>query len=78
MFTLLVDFPAVAAPKAVTAPPCCMCNCKGTLQAILREMRSMRRLMQITKGQTPTPHVPSVSNGWRKSGKSNVTVIFWP
>eukprot|EP00066_Takifugu_rubripes_P016006 XP_011605272.1 PREDICTED: BEN domain-containing protein 7 [Takifugu rubripes] len=25
--------------------PCCMCNCKGTLQAILREMRVMRRLM---------------------------------
>lgn len=78
MFTLLVDFPAAAAPKAVPASPCCMCNCRGTLQAILREMRAMRRLMQITKGQTLIPHVPAVNNGRRKGRKSNVTVIFWP
>uniref|UniRef100_A0A667XW44 BEN domain containing 7 n=1 Tax=Myripristis murdjan TaxID=586833 RepID=A0A667XW44_9TELE len=31
--------------------PCCMCNCKGTLQAILQELRTMRRLMQTQKGQ---------------------------
>uniref|UniRef100_A0A3P8S3Y2 BEN domain containing 7 n=1 Tax=Amphiprion percula TaxID=161767 RepID=A0A3P8S3Y2_AMPPE len=31
--------------------PCCMCNCKGTLQAILQELRAMRRLMQTQKGQ---------------------------
>lgn len=74
--TLLVNFPAAAEPKAEPASPCCMCNCKGTLQAILREMRTMRRLMQITKGQTLIPRVPSVNNGWRKSRKSNVTVIF--
>uniref|UniRef100_A0A3P8S028 BEN domain containing 7 n=1 Tax=Amphiprion percula TaxID=161767 RepID=A0A3P8S028_AMPPE len=30
--------------------PCCMCNCKGTLQAILQELRAMRRLMQTQKG----------------------------
>uniref|UniRef100_A0A3P9CW24 BEN domain containing 7 n=1 Tax=Maylandia zebra TaxID=106582 RepID=A0A3P9CW24_9CICH len=29
--------------------PCCMCNCKGTLQAILQELRGMRRLMQNQK-----------------------------
>ncbi|CAG11362.1 unnamed protein product, partial [Tetraodon nigroviridis] len=29
--------------------PCCMCNCKSTLQAILREMRTMRRLMMTQK-----------------------------
>ncbi|XP_038155949.1 BEN domain-containing protein 7 [Cyprinodon tularosa] len=30
--------------------PCCMCNCKGTLQAILHELRAMRRIMQNQKG----------------------------
>ncbi|XP_036962909.1 BEN domain-containing protein 7 isoform X3 [Acanthopagrus latus] len=36
-------------PPAVPEAPCCMCNCKGTLQAILQEMRAMRRLMQTQK-----------------------------
>lgn len=45
------DSPADVVPPAVPEPPCCMCNCKGTLQAILREMRAMRRLMQTQKGQ---------------------------
>uniref|UniRef100_A0A3B5QK23 BEN domain containing 7 n=1 Tax=Xiphophorus maculatus TaxID=8083 RepID=A0A3B5QK23_XIPMA len=36
---------------AVPETPCCMCNCKGTLQAILHELRAMRRLMQTQKGQ---------------------------
>ncbi|XP_076589576.1 BEN domain-containing protein 7 isoform X1 [Chaetodon auriga] len=40
---------ADAVPPAVPEPPCCMCNCKGTLQAILQEMRAMRRLMQTQK-----------------------------
>uniref|UniRef100_M3ZR61 BEN domain containing 7 n=2 Tax=Xiphophorus maculatus TaxID=8083 RepID=M3ZR61_XIPMA len=35
---------------AVPETPCCMCNCKGTLQAILHELRAMRRLMQTQKG----------------------------
>ncbi|XP_016523596.1 BEN domain-containing protein 7 isoform X2 [Poecilia formosa] len=35
---------------AVPEIPCCMCNCKGTLQAILHELRAMRRLMQTQKG----------------------------
>lgn len=33
-----------------------MCNCKGTLQAILREMRVMRRLMMTQKGQLNKNH----------------------
>uniref|UniRef100_A0A3Q1H721 BEN domain-containing protein n=1 Tax=Anabas testudineus TaxID=64144 RepID=A0A3Q1H721_ANATE len=37
--------------KEVNETPCCMCNCKGTLQAILQELRAMRRLMQTQKGQ---------------------------
>ncbi|XP_059191703.1 BEN domain-containing protein 7 [Centropristis striata] len=36
-------------PPAVLEAPCCMCNCKGTLQAILQELRAMRRLMQTQK-----------------------------
>uniref|UniRef100_H3C469 Si:ch211-220f12.4 n=1 Tax=Tetraodon nigroviridis TaxID=99883 RepID=H3C469_TETNG len=36
-------------PPAVPEVPCCMCNCKSTLQAILREMRTMRRLMMTQK-----------------------------
>uniref|UniRef100_A0A3B4UTK6 Si:ch211-220f12.4 n=1 Tax=Seriola dumerili TaxID=41447 RepID=A0A3B4UTK6_SERDU len=38
-------------PPAVPEAPCCMCNCKGTLQAILQELRAMRRMMQTQKGQ---------------------------
>ncbi|XP_010764754.1 BEN domain-containing protein 7 [Notothenia coriiceps] len=37
-------------PPAAPETPCCKCNCKGTLQAILQEMRAMRRLMQTQKG----------------------------
>ncbi|XP_037622987.1 BEN domain-containing protein 7 [Sebastes umbrosus] len=36
-------------PPAAPEAPCCMCNCKGTLQAILQELRAMRRLMQTQK-----------------------------
>ncbi|KAM7396583.1 hypothetical protein PAMP_019616 [Pampus punctatissimus] len=36
-------------PVAVPETPCCMCNCKGALQAILQELRTMRRLMQTQK-----------------------------
>ncbi|XP_029910099.1 BEN domain-containing protein 7 [Myripristis murdjan] len=36
-------------PPAASESPCCMCNCKGTLQAILQELRTMRRLMQTQK-----------------------------
>ncbi|XP_035521420.1 BEN domain-containing protein 7 [Morone saxatilis] len=43
------DDNADVVPPDVPEPPCCMCNCKGTLQAILQEMRAMRRLMQTQK-----------------------------
>uniref|UniRef100_A0A8C3A2V6 Si:ch211-220f12.4 n=1 Tax=Cyclopterus lumpus TaxID=8103 RepID=A0A8C3A2V6_CYCLU len=43
--------PADVDPPAVTEAPCCMCNCKGTLQAILQELRAMRRLMHTQKGK---------------------------
>lgn len=45
------DFQADVVAPVTPEPHCCMCNCKGTLQAILREMRAMRRLMQTQKGQ---------------------------
>uniref|UniRef100_A0A3P8S3S4 BEN domain containing 7 n=1 Tax=Amphiprion percula TaxID=161767 RepID=A0A3P8S3S4_AMPPE len=49
--------------------PCCMCNCKGTLQAILQELRAMRRLMQTQKAslerqeQTASPCQPRLGPG---------------
>uniref|UniRef100_A0A4W4ERM2 BEN domain containing 7 n=1 Tax=Electrophorus electricus TaxID=8005 RepID=A0A4W4ERM2_ELEEL len=33
-----------------TGSTCCMCNCKSTLQAILLELRTMRKLMQTQRG----------------------------
>ncbi|KAM8891884.1 BEN domain-containing protein 7 isoform 2-T2 [Spinachia spinachia] len=36
-------------PSDATEAPCCMCNCKGTLKAILQELRAMRRLMHTQK-----------------------------
>ncbi|XP_063767655.1 BEN domain-containing protein 7 isoform X3 [Eleginops maclovinus] len=44
------DANADVVPPAAPETPCCMCNCKGTLQSILQEMRAMRRLMQTQKG----------------------------
>lgn len=34
---------------------CCTCNCQSTLQAILQELRTMRKLMQIQAGTDPRP-----------------------
>ncbi|TMS05900.1 BEN domain-containing protein 7 [Larimichthys crocea] len=56
-------------PPAASEPPCCMCNCKGTLQAILQEMRAMRRLMQTRKAslerqeQAASPCQPRLGPG---------------
>uniref|UniRef100_A0A4W6DP68 BEN domain containing 7 n=1 Tax=Lates calcarifer TaxID=8187 RepID=A0A4W6DP68_LATCA len=55
-------------PPAVPETPCCMCNCKGTLQAVLQELRAMRRLMQSQKGQwrqeqTGSPCQPRLGPG---------------
>ncbi|KAL6478875.1 hypothetical protein MHYP_G00123080 [Metynnis hypsauchen] len=44
----------LARPPVPAAMPnessCCMCNCKSTLQAILLELRTMRKLMQTQRG----------------------------
>ncbi|XP_046889486.1 BEN domain-containing protein 7 [Hypomesus transpacificus] len=37
-------------PPVDVEAPCCMCNCKSTLEAILQELRGMRRLMQVQRG----------------------------
>ncbi|XP_069385393.1 BEN domain-containing protein 7 isoform X2 [Paralichthys olivaceus] len=56
-------------PPAASETPCCMCNCKGTLQAILQELRAMRRLMQAQKvslerqEQTASPCQPRLGPG---------------
>ena len=34
---------------------CCTCNCQSTLQAILQELRTMRKLMQIQAGMQIRP-----------------------
>ncbi|XP_062860927.1 BEN domain-containing protein 7 [Trichomycterus rosablanca] len=48
-------------PASMTAEPsCCMCNCKSTLQAILLELRTMRKLMQTQ--QEPPEKQCSVGN----------------
>ncbi|XP_030646319.1 BEN domain-containing protein 7 [Chanos chanos] len=45
------DMPSPPTPVAmVTEPPCCMCNCKSTLQAILLELRTVRKLLQTNRG----------------------------
>ncbi|XP_056138484.1 BEN domain-containing protein 7 [Lampris incognitus] len=45
-------------PHAAPEAPCCMCNCKGTLQAILQELRTMRRLMQTQKASLEKQEQP--------------------
>ncbi|XP_028441167.1 BEN domain-containing protein 7 isoform X4 [Perca flavescens] len=55
---------ADVAPPTTPEAPCCMCNCKGTLHAILQELRAMRRLMQTQKEASPSIAAPA------ESGKS--------
>uniref|UniRef100_A0A8C4ZGA7 BEN domain-containing protein n=1 Tax=Gadus morhua TaxID=8049 RepID=A0A8C4ZGA7_GADMO len=40
-------------PPSSPEGPCCMHSCQGTLQAILQELRSMRRLMQTQQEHNP-------------------------
>ncbi|XP_077025503.1 BEN domain-containing protein 7 isoform X1 [Tamandua tetradactyla] len=40
---------------------CCTCNCQSTLQAILQELRTMRKLMQIQAVGTQNRQQPPVS-----------------
>ncbi|XP_053478261.1 BEN domain-containing protein 7 [Ictalurus furcatus] len=45
------DFALPPVPASLTTESsCCMCNCKSTLQAILLELRTMRKLMQTQRG----------------------------
>lgn len=47
------DMALPPAPAAMaTEPSCCMCNCKSTLQAILLELRTMRKLIQTQRGKS--------------------------
>uniref|UniRef100_A0A8D0GB85 BEN domain containing 7 n=1 Tax=Sphenodon punctatus TaxID=8508 RepID=A0A8D0GB85_SPHPU len=41
-------------------PNCCTCNCQPTLQAILQELRTMRKLMQIQAVATQNRQQPTV------------------
>ncbi|KAK7151844.1 hypothetical protein R3I94_008254 [Phoxinus phoxinus] len=55
------DMALPPAPAAMaTEPSCCMCNCKSTLQAILLELRTMRKLIQTQRG-TQDKQVSQVS-----------------
>lgn len=36
---------------------CCTCNCQSTLQAILQELKTMRKLMQIQAGTKIRPRI---------------------
>ncbi|XP_059566943.1 BEN domain-containing protein 7 isoform X1 [Myotis daubentonii] len=40
---------------------CCTCNCQSTLQAILQELKTMRKLMQIQAVGTPNRQQPPIS-----------------
>ncbi|KAL6106895.1 bend7 [Pungitius sinensis] len=54
-------------PCDTTEAPCCMCNCKGTLQAILQELRAMRRLMHTQKASLER-HGGAASSGQPRLG----------
>ncbi|XP_055003541.1 BEN domain-containing protein 7 isoform X2 [Sorex araneus] len=42
-------------------PGCCTCNCQATLQAILQELRTMRKLMQIQAAGSQSRQQPPIS-----------------
>ncbi|XP_028813759.1 BEN domain-containing protein 7 isoform X2 [Denticeps clupeoides] len=54
---------AVPPPPVATATErsCCMCNCKSTLQAILLELRTMRKFMQAQKAPHEKPGAPGAA-----------------
>ncbi|XP_055078432.1 BEN domain-containing protein 7 [Periophthalmus magnuspinnatus] len=58
--TKALEVNADTRPQSAEAP-CCMCNCKDTLQAILQELQVMRKMMQAEKGiekQKPNAALP--------------------
>nr|XP_015208614.1 PREDICTED: BEN domain-containing protein 7 isoform X2 [Lepisosteus oculatus] len=57
--TLKTNGEIPSAATNTTGPGCCMCNCKTTLQAILQELRAMRKLMQTQKGAQEKQRAPS-------------------
>uniref|UniRef100_A0A3Q2E314 BEN domain containing 7 n=1 Tax=Cyprinodon variegatus TaxID=28743 RepID=A0A3Q2E314_CYPVA len=60
-------------PVATKEIPCCMCNCKGTLQAILHELRAMRRIMQ--KAKSFQSYISLGSASCRKAQKRKVAPL---
>ncbi|MBN3321164.1 BEND7 protein, partial [Atractosteus spatula] len=57
--TLKTNGEIPSAATSTTGSGCCMCNCKTTLQAILQELRAMRKLMQTQKGAQEKQRAPS-------------------
>ncbi|XP_058244465.1 BEN domain-containing protein 7 isoform X1 [Hemibagrus wyckioides] len=59
-----------APASMMTESSCCMCNCKSTLQAILLELRTMRKLMQTQRGPSDKQRpVSSTSPTYRKRSR---------
>ncbi|KAM4828551.1 BEN domain-containing protein 7 isoform 2-T2 [Thomomys bottae] len=52
------ELPAV---NSSVEPNCCTCNCQSTLQAILQELKTMRKLMQIQAVGTQNRQQPPIS-----------------
>ncbi|XP_074180872.1 BEN domain-containing protein 7 isoform X11 [Rhinolophus sinicus] len=52
------ELPAVNSPVGSN---CCTCNCQSTLQAILQELKTMRKLMQIQAVGTQNRQQPPIS-----------------
>ncbi|NXT99077.1 BEND7 protein, partial [Buphagus erythrorhynchus] len=52
-------------------PNCCTCNCQSTLQAILQELKTMRKLMQLQAG-TVSEKVPQEQLAFGEGTRNNV------
>ena len=72
----MTGFVSDALPLAVQETPCCMCNCKGTLQAILHELRAMRRLMQTQKGQKMQPNTKCERETEMRGGEIKYSIFL--
>ncbi|XP_021571892.1 BEN domain-containing protein 7 isoform X1 [Carlito syrichta] len=57
-YTQRGDLPAV---NSSVGSNCCTCNCQSTLQAILQELKTMRKLMQIQAVGTQNRQQPPIS-----------------
>lgn len=56
-------------------PNCCTCNCQSTLQAILQELKTMRKLMQLQAGTVTSP----LTRGkhWVEDGPACCRAVGW-